>query len=81
MTDHRAATWDPQAPEVLADQRRAYDEMRERCPVAHSDVMGWSLFKHADVVAVTADPVVFSSATRRRASTASTESSRASLRH
>ena len=38
-----------------------------RCPVAHSEVMGWSLFRHADVTAVTGDPVAFSSATRRLA--------------
>ena len=54
-------------PRVLHDQRTAYDEMRARCPVAHSEVMGWSLFGHADVTAVTADPVTFSSATRRLA--------------
>jgi cytochrome P450 len=29
--------------------------------------MGWSLFRHADVTAVTGDPVAFSSATRRLA--------------
>jgi cytochrome P450 len=60
-------TWDPQAREVLLDQRRAYDELRERCPVAHSAVMGWSLFRHADVTAVTGDPASFSSATKRLA--------------
>ena len=59
------ATWDPQEPGVLQDQRSAYDEMQERCPVAHSEIMGWSLFRHGDVTAVTGDPVVFSSATRR----------------
>jgi cytochrome P450 len=61
------ATWDPQEPSVLLDQRSAYDEMRERCPVAHSEVMGWSLFRHGDVTAVTGDPASFSSATRRLA--------------
>ena len=63
--EHRA--WNPQDPRVLHDQRTAYDEMRARCPVAHSEVMGWSLFRHADVAAVTGDPVTFSSATRRLA--------------
>jgi cytochrome P450 len=61
------ATWDPQDPAVLEDQRSAYDEMRGRCPVAHSEPMGWSLFRHADVTAVTGNPVAFSSATRRLA--------------
>jgi cytochrome P450 len=60
-------TWDPQDPEVLQDQRAAYDEMRTHCPVAHSEVMGWSLFDHADVTAVAGDPIAFSSATRRLA--------------
>ena len=41
--------------------------MRGRCPVAHSQVMGWSLFRHGDVTAVTGDPASFSSATRRLA--------------
>jgi cytochrome P450 len=36
--------------------------MRERCPVAWSDFLGWSLFRHADVVAVLADPETWSSA-------------------
>jgi len=60
-------TWDPHDPRVLQDQRSAYDEMRRRCPVAHSGVMGWSLFRHADVTMVTGDPGAFSSATRRLA--------------
>ena len=61
------ATWNPQDPGVLHDQRGAYDEMRDRCPVAHSEAMGWSLFRHGDVTAVTGDPVAFSSSTRRLA--------------
>lgn len=60
-------TWSPQDPAVLQDQRRAYDEMRGLCPVAHSEALGWSLFSHGDVTAVTRDPVAFSSATRRLA--------------
>ncbi len=34
--------------------------MRERCPVAHSDYLGWSLFRHADVLQVVADHRSFS---------------------
>lgn len=60
-------SWDPGEPAVLEDQRRAYDEMRERCPVAHSETLGWSLFAYRDVAAVTGNPVAFSSATRRMA--------------
>lgn len=59
--------WDPRDPSVLTDQRRTYDEMRERCPVAHSEFMGWSLFRHADVVRVLADPETFSSRSRHLA--------------
>ncbi len=47
--------WDPLAPDVVADQRRAYDGLRGRCPVAHSDLLGWSVLRHADVLAALAD--------------------------
>jgi cytochrome P450 len=66
-TRAEGATWDPQEQGVLLDQRSAYDEMRGRCPVARSEVMGWSLFRHGDVTTVTGDPASFSSATRRLA--------------
>jgi cytochrome P450 len=52
---------------VLTDQRRAYDERREHCPVAYSEAMHWSLFRHADVTAVLADPVTFTNASRHHA--------------
>lgn len=67
MGDSSAADWDPRDASVLADQRRAYDEMRERCPVAHSEFLDWSVFRHADVVSVLDDPETYSSASRRRA--------------
>lgn len=67
MTERTGPDWDPRDPSVLADQRRAYDEMRARCPVAHSDFLGWSLFAHRDVVETVHDTVAFSSATKRRA--------------
>lgn len=54
--------WDPRTPHVLGDQIAAYDEMRARCPVAHSEYLGWSVFRHADVVAVVTDNDAFSSA-------------------
>lgn len=54
--------WDPKSAAVLRDQRAACDEMRERCPVAYSDLLGWSLFRHEDVVRVLNDPETFSSA-------------------
>lgn len=56
--------WDPLDTSVLKDQRRAYDEMRERCPVAHSEFMGWSLFRHEDIATVLANPEIYSNASR-----------------
>jgi len=47
--------WDPRSETVLVDQIAAYDAMRHRCPVAYSDYLGWSLFRHADVVRVLDD--------------------------
>jgi cytochrome P450 len=67
MTERTGPDWDPRDPSVLGDQQRAYDEMRARCPVAHSDFLGWSLFTHRDVVEAVRDTVTFSSATKRRA--------------
>lgn len=56
------AHWDARAPEVLQDQLQAYDGMRRRCPVAHSDYLHWSLFRHADVMRVLLDPQHFGNA-------------------
>lgn len=58
--------WDPRAPEVLADQIGAYDRLRQRCPVAHSDYLGWSLLRHEDVVDAAHDPATFSNVVSRR---------------
>ena len=52
--------WNPRGQDVLDDQIAAYDEMRKRCPVAHSDYLWWSLFRHADVVRVLQDHKTFS---------------------
>ena len=67
MSQPISDVWDPRDPSVLEDQRRAYDEMRERCPVAHSEFMGWALFRHADVGSVVDDPTTCTSATPRLA--------------
>jgi cytochrome P450 len=56
-----ACDWDPLSEEVLRDQLLAHDQMRERCPVAYSDKMGWSVFRHDDVLQVLQDPSTFSS--------------------
>jgi cytochrome P450 len=54
--------WDPTSAEVQQDQRAAYDEMRRRCPVAYSEFLGWSLFRHEDVTRALLDHDTFSSA-------------------
>jgi cytochrome P450 len=67
MSNHPTPDWDPRDIAVLGDQRRVYDEMRERCPVAYSDFLDWSLFRHEDIVNVLADPETYSSASKRLA--------------
>lgn len=64
MNHEQHDDWNPRDASVLEDQRRAYDEMRERCPVAHSRFMGWSLFRHEDVAAVLSDPATYSNASK-----------------
>ena len=54
--------WNPTSQDVLDDQIAAYDAMRNRCPVAHSDYLWWSLFRHADVKRVLEDHETFSNA-------------------
>lgn len=56
--------WDPLDPVALKNQRETYDELRERCPVAHSEFIGWSLFKHSDIASVLADPKTYSNVSR-----------------
>lgn len=62
MTPQTPSDWDPRAAEVLEHQIAAYDTMRRRCPVAHSDYLWWSLFRHADVLRVLHDERSFSNA-------------------
>ena len=61
MTTNIRIDWDPSSPEVQQDQAAAYDRMRRTCPVAHSEYMNWSLFKHDDVKRVLMDHETFSS--------------------
>ena len=62
MKDTLKPDWDPRSETVIRDQRAAYDAMRKRCPVAFSDYLQWSLFRHEDVVRVLNDPAAFSNA-------------------
>ena len=60
--------WDPRSAETLHDQRTVYDQMREQCPVAYSDFLQWSLFRHEDVLRVINDHLTFSNAVSRHLS-------------
>ena len=66
MTEYPPTHWDPRAQPVLDDQIAAYDELRARCPVAHSELLGWSVLRHDDVVQVLQDPQTFSNAVSAR---------------
>ncbi len=61
ITQCPVADWDPRADAVLHNQIAGYDQMRRTCPVAHSEFLNWSVFRHADVVAILNDPETFSS--------------------
>ncbi len=62
MNTELKPAWDPRSEEVARDQRAAYDGMRERCPVAYSELLQWSLFRHADVTRAVHDHETFSNA-------------------
>jgi cytochrome P450 len=46
----------------------AYDAMRRRCPIAHSDYLQWSVFRHADVLRILHDPATFGNVVSSHAS-------------
>jgi cytochrome P450 len=52
--------WDPFAADD--DPVARSDELRRRCPVAHSEALGWSLFRHRDVMRALTDHATFSNA-------------------
>ncbi len=63
MTQHVDEThydWNSRSPEVQEDQIAAYDSMRARCPVAHDEFMGYTLFKNEDVRYALEHPELFS---------------------
>ncbi|HMQ93522.1 cytochrome P450 [Amaricoccus sp.] len=59
-SDQARPTWDPGKVAVRGRQRSAYDSMRETCPVAFSETMQWSLFRHEDLCRVLGEPGTFS---------------------
>lgn len=68
MNNRQRPDWDPISPAVQTNQRTAYDELRERCPVAYSDFSGWALFRHQDIERVLHDPHTYSNAVSRHLS-------------
>lgn len=60
MSSTTPAEWNIRSPEVLADQRSAYDRMRGQCPVARDADGHWTLFRHADVKRVLLEHETFS---------------------
>src|SRR5512134_222526 len=68
MNDTLKPNLDPRSDALIRDPWAAYDAMRERCPVAFSDYLQWSLFRHEDVVRVLNDPAAFSNAASRHLS-------------
>lgn len=67
MTNDDVSTydWDPQAPEIRADHRAAYDSLRRRCPVARDAAGTWMLLRHDDVCRAALDDTTFSSSASR----------------
>ena len=65
MDKNSPPDWDPRSEAVLSDQMATYDDMRHRCPVAHSGYGYTSLFRHEDVMRVLQDHETFSSAASR----------------
>lgn len=61
MTRHDS-DWDPDSPAAGENQTALYDGLRRRCPVAYGRNLGWSLFRHADVMLALADETTFSNA-------------------
>lgn len=60
MAEQYREDWDPRDASVQKNQTRAYDAMRNTCPVAWSEYQQWTLFRHADVMTVLEDHHTFS---------------------
>ncbi len=66
--DSHTVDWDPKSEAVLRDQVAAYDWMRENRPVAYSEFLGWSLFRHEDLLEVLHAPSTYSNAVSKHLS-------------
>lgn len=52
--------WTPASSAVQDNQIAAYDDLRQRCPVAYSESLNWSVFRHDDVMRILLDHDTFS---------------------
>ena len=52
MDEQYGAQWEPRTSEVLDEPITAHDRMRQRCPVAYSAFLGWSLCEHSNIVSI-----------------------------
>lgn len=68
MSQHCPRKWDPRSADVTRDPVAAYDGLRERCPVAWSGLLGWTLTDNAGIRRVLHDPETFSNAASRHLS-------------
>lgn len=68
MPDRTPPDWDPYSSAAQADQIAVYDSLRRRCPVAHSEALGWSLFRREDVMRALLTPQQFSNVVSARRS-------------
>ena len=66
VADNVKNDWDLRSEKVQKNQVAAYDEMRRRCPVAHDEFMGCSVFKNADVQHVLDHPEIYSNVVSTR---------------
>ena len=62
MNGKKMSDWDPGLKDVQQDQIKAYDEMRDRCPVAYSELLQWSVFRYEDVISIINEEEKFSNA-------------------
>ncbi len=61
----RTPDWEPRSEAVQSDQIASYDAMRERCPVAYDGGDSWTVFGHADTLAVVDDTAGYSNEVSR----------------
>ena len=60
--------WNPRSRQALENPVETYDAMRAQCPVAHSDHLGYSVFRHQDVTDILLNHTTYSSRVSRHVS-------------